>query len=238
MTKQQFGNSEQLVKAISESTKPLALIYSRVSTTRQVETGYSLDSQSEALVNKAKAEGYQVEVIKESGSGRKVNRPKLNQAVAKLNLGQAQALFALDLDRLTRSSGHAIEIIEMAEKNNWRLVILSLNMDTGTVAGRIKFSQLAMFAEFESDMISQRAKRQHQARRDRGEVWGVTSGTKSKLPQETRALILELRANGLSLRRICDQLTARGLVTVSGGDWYASTVKHYLESPPSRDKAK
>jgi DNA invertase Pin-like site-specific DNA recombinase len=80
-------------------------------------------------------------------------------------------------------------------------------------------------------MISERVKRQHQARRERGEVWGVTTGSTSKLPAETRALIISLRAEGMPLGKIAEHLTAEGVPTVSGGSWYASTVARVLNSP-------
>lgn len=113
----------------------------------------------------------------------------------------------------------------------WRLVITSAQVDTSTPAGEAFLTMAAAFAQFESRMISERVKRQHQARRERGEVWGLTTGSTSKLPVETRALIISLRASGMPLGKIAEHLTAEGVPTTSGGSWYASTVARVLNSP-------
>lgn len=216
---------------MSEKT---ALIYARVSTNKQAETGHSLDSQSSLLVKQAEAEGYQVELILESGSGRKANRPKLNEALRRLNSGQAQALFVLDIDRLARSTIHALEISEQAKKRGWRLVIASLNIDTQTLQGRLMLGQLALFAEFESGIISERVKRQHEARRQRGEVWGVTQGYKGELDPKTRQLILKHHQAGKSLRGIIKELEAKGLSSPRGARWYPASVRAVINSPQSK----
>jgi DNA invertase Pin-like site-specific DNA recombinase len=216
---------------------PLALLYVRVSTNRQAKSGHSIDSQPALLKTAAERDGYQVEVITETGSGRNTARPGLNQALARLAKGEAAALYALDTDRLARSTMHLLQIAQLATKQNWRLVITSAQVDTSTPAGEAFLTMAAAFAQFESRMISERVKRQHQARRDRGEIWGVTSGTKSKLPKETRALILELRAKGLPLAKIAAQLTAQGVATASGGQWYPSTIERVIHSPQSQQLA-
>jgi len=95
----------------------------------------------------------------------------------------------------------------------------------------------AAFAQFESRMISERVKRQHQARRDRGEVWGVSTGIKSQLPSEVRNQIVKLRGEGLSLAKIAECLTEAAIPTVSGGQWHPSTVERVLKSPLTKAQA-
>jgi DNA invertase Pin-like site-specific DNA recombinase len=175
-----------------------------------------------------------VEVITETGSGRNTGRPALNSALTRLAKGQAAALYALDTDRLARSTMHLLQIAQLSQKQSWRLVITSANVDTSTPAGEAFLTMAAAFAQFESRMISERVKRQHQARRDRGEVWGVTQGSVSQLPAETRKKIVQLRAKGHSLGKIAAQLTASGVPTVSGGAWYGSTVSRVLNSPQTK----
>jgi DNA invertase Pin-like site-specific DNA recombinase len=216
------------------TSKPLALLYVRVSTNRQAKTGHSIDSQPALLTQAAERDGFRVEVITETGSGRNTARPVLNSALARLAKGEAQALYALDTDRLARSTMHLLQIAQLATRQNWRLVITSAQVDTSTPAGEAFLTMAAAFAQFESRMISERVKRQHQARRDRGEVWGVTSGLTSKLPSETRDLILRLRGEGMPLEKIASHLTAQGVPTVSGGSWYASTIARVIHSPKSK----
>lgn len=220
-----------------ETSKPLALLYIRVSTNRQARTGHSLDTQPTLLTEAAERDGYRVEVITETGSGRNSARPELNRALDRLSSGEAAALYALDTDRLARSTMHLLQIAQQATKQSWRLVITSANVDTSTPAGEAFLTMAAAFAQFESRMISERVKRQHQSRRDRGEVWGVSLGTKSKLPSSVRNQIVKLRGEGLSLAKIARHLTEAAIPTVTGAEWYPSTVDRVLSSPLTKAQA-
>jgi len=212
----------------------LALLYARVSTNRQADTGHSLDSQSNLLVKEAERQGYKVELVLENGSGRKASRPKLNQALDRLNRGEAQALFVLDIDRLARSTRHALEIAETANKKGWRLVIASLQIDTETAVGEMMLGQLAIFAQFESRLVSERVKRQHLARRERGVVWGIDQGPKGEIALKTRRQIVAEHKAGKILRQIARELEAKSVPTARGGKWQAATIKAVLESPQTK----
>jgi DNA invertase Pin-like site-specific DNA recombinase len=216
-------------------SKGIALAYVRVSTNRQEATGHSLDSQTAILTALAEAEGYAVEVVTEVGSGRSASRPKLTEALERLNRGKAQALFAVDIDRLARSTIHLLQIAEASKRRAWRLVISSANIDTATPQGEIMLTMLAGFAQYESRMIGQRVERQHQARRDRGIVWGVDQGFKGNLNPQTRALVAQLANEGLSLRQIANQLKSNNLPTPNGGEWWPATIKSILESPQTKE---
>lgn len=211
--------------------KELALLYCRVSTNRQELTGHSLDSQTALLKANAEAKGYRVEIVSETGSGRKASRPELNKAITRLNSGEAQALFVIDLDRLARSVRHLTEIMDTARKFKWRLVIATADVDTRTPSGEMIAGSLAVFAQFESRMIGERVKRQHLARRERGVIWGVHEGYRGTLPEATRTLIANLSAEGNSLRQIAAELTARGLQTPRGKAWLPGTIAAILKSP-------
>lgn len=215
----------------SRSQAPLALAYVRVSTGRQAKTGYSLESQPALLVKAAKKDGYRVEVVTETGSGRNSSRPALNRSLERLASGEAQALYALDIDRLARSTQHLLEIATLSRKQKWRLVVTSADVDTNSPAGEMFFTMAAAFAQYESRMISQRVLRQHEARRDRGVVWGYTEGPKSPLPDEIIQDIVSMRRQGHSLPAIARKLSAEGVPTARGGKWAAGTIRGILMSP-------
>jgi DNA invertase Pin-like site-specific DNA recombinase len=216
---------------MTTDTRPLALAYVRVSTGRQAREGHSLESQPAILKTAAEAAGYAVEIVSETGSGRNASRPALLDALARLKRGEAQALYAVDIDRLARSTMHLLEIANAANKQGWRLCITSADVDSSTPAGEMFLTMAACFAQFESRMVSDRVKRQHEARRDRGEIWGATTGPRSPLPAETVARMISLRAEGLTLSAIADTLTAEGIPTARGGQWASGTVHAVLNSP-------
>ena len=217
-----------------DTTPPLALLYVRVSTGRQAREGHSLESQPALLTTAATAAGYRVEVVSETGSGRRTSRPALQDALARLKRGEAQALYAVDIDRLARSTVHLLEIANAAHRQGWRLVVTSADVDSSTPAGEMFLTMAAAFAQYESRMISARVKRQHEARRDRGDVWGATTGPRSPLPAATVSSIVNLHDEGLSLRAIAARLTDDGIPTARGGTWAAATVRAVLNSPAVR----
>jgi DNA invertase Pin-like site-specific DNA recombinase len=215
--------------------KPIAIIYARVSTNRQGEKGHSLDSQTERLIAEATRQGFEPKVITEIGSGKRDTRPLLLAALQDLKEKKAEALFCLDIDRLARSTRNALEIYEIAKKQNWRLVIVSLGLDTATPAGEFTFGIMAMLAQLESRLTSERVLRQHEARRERGIVWGLDEGFKGNLDLATRRFIKQQAEElNLSLRAICKELTEQGFSTPNGGLWYPASVKAILESPQTR----
>jgi len=216
------------------TNKGVAIVYARVSTNRQGENGHSLKGQAEALSTLAKSQGYSVEIVSEIGSGRKASRPKLAEALIKLNKGEAQALFAQDLDRLARSTRHALEIAETAQRKKWRLVIATMNLDTASSVGKMLLGQLAIFAEFESSLTSDRVKRQHKARRERGIVWGLDEGYRGELKPNTRELIANLASAGESLGAISRELIRLDHKTPRGGEWHKATIRAILNSPQTK----
>lgn len=219
--------------------KPLALLYIRVSTNKQVE-GLSLESQKALLTARAVAEGYAVEVVEEAGKsgGRVSNRKQLKLALERLNKGQAQALFTKDTSRLSRSLIDLLGIVKQAQTKGWHLKILDQDFDTSTPAGQLVLAMLGAVAEWERNIISSRQKDSHATRRARGEVWGVTQGSLSKLPSNIRERVLSEHKQGKSLRAIAEGLNLDQVPTAQGGQrWYASTVRHLLHSPASRKVA-
>lgn len=215
----------------NEAAKPLAIAYARVSTGKQAKQGHSLDSQPAELTRAAEAAGYRVQVMTETGSGRNAARPVLAEALEMLKRGEAVALYALDIDRLARSTRHLLDIAEQAARQTWRLVVLSADVDTRSPAGEALLTVAAAFSQFESRMISERVKRQHEARRSRGVVWGVDEGPKGELPEETVARIVSMSEAGDSLAGIARQLNAEGITTARGGSWQAVQVSRVLASP-------
>jgi DNA invertase Pin-like site-specific DNA recombinase len=213
-----------------------AILYVRVSSQKQAAEGLSLEAQERQLTAAAEAAGYSVRVFREEGrSGKSIKaRPQLRAALAELEAGTAHALFVSRLDRLARSVSDLLSIIDLSQKQSWRLALMDMGLDTATPHGRLVVSMLASVAEFERGLIAERAKDTHAERRARGEVWGVTKGSKPLVSPELRKRILSEKAQGKSLLSIANALNAEGVPTVRGGKWHASTIKHLLEAPSSQ----
>ncbi|OMD81175.1 MULTISPECIES: recombinase family protein [Paenibacillus] len=150
----------------------MALIgYSRVSTQDQ-----SLDLQTDALT-KAGC----IKIFEEKASGKNDERTELAKALEYLREGDALVIYKLD--RLARSTKKLIELSELLEQRGIELISIRDNIDTTTAVGRAMFKMLAVIAELERDIISERTMAGLEAARARGRLGGRPRTDKKKLDQ-------------------------------------------------------
>ncbi|HEY5224950.1 MAG TPA: recombinase family protein [Microbacteriaceae bacterium] len=208
--------------------RPLALAYIRVSTTRQVEFGVSLEAQKTALIEEAERRGWDVEVVADEGlSGKSLNRPALQGALTRLDKGQAQFLMAIRLDRISRSVADFAGLVDRANKKKWNLVLLSPGVDTSDPAGQFTSNVLASAAQYERQLIGQRTREALAQKR----LEGVTLGRPQMLSDRVVSQVLHLRAAGLSMAGIAAHLTELRVPTAKGRPvWSTSTIQAVLKS--------
>ena len=118
--------------------------YARVSTTAQ-----NLESQLQLL----KKEGC-TKIYSEKFTGTKADRPKFRELL--LVLKEGDTLVITKLDRFARSTGNAIEIVKDLFKRGVRVHVLNMGLVEDTPTGRLIFTIMSSFAEFERDMIVER----------------------------------------------------------------------------------
>ena len=222
---------------------PSAVIYVRVSTTRQADEGVSLDAQEARARAWAVANGREVLAVHVDAGlsgGRADNRPALQAAVDQA-CATRSALVVYSLSRLARSTRDAIEIALRLEAAGADLVSCSESIDTTGAVGRMVFRMLATLAEFERDQIAERTSAALQHKRSRGERVGNTSygwrvgddGVRLEpddAEQATIARIAELRGSGLKLRQVADILNAEGHTSRTGGAWLLQSVARVLRA--------
>lgn len=218
---------------MNEDSNGKALLYARVSTQMQVDDGVSLGAQERQLIQAAEMYGFgEHEVVLEEGrSGKNVSgRPKLIDALTRLDRKEADALIVTRIDRLARSTKDFLDIVDRAGKNGWRLIMLDLNLDTSTYQGRFVVTIMSALAEMERGIIAERAKDIHKDRREQGIVWGKDMGPKPMYPPMVREQLLIRRKKGLSYQTIADTLNQDGIVAPRGGTWYASSVRNAINA--------
>src|SRR5689334_19964591 len=97
--------------------RPLALGYVRVSTAEQATEGASLEAQQEALTAEADRRGWELEMVSDAGwSAKNLRRPGLTDALVRLDRGQADALVAVRLDRVSRSVADFAALLARARR--------------------------------------------------------------------------------------------------------------------------
>lgn len=205
--------------------------YVRVSTDEQGDNGAGIPAQEAAIHDEAQRRGWVVEsMIRDSHSGKTMNRLGLQAALAKLKAGAADALLAAKLDRLTRSVRDFSDLLARSEDEDWALVLLDVNIDTTTSEGEMVATNIANFAQFERRRIGERTKAGLRQRRAEGK----TLGRPRALPGATVARIKNLRGDAEAPKRsygaIAKYLNAKGVPTAHGGErWHASTVRAILQ---------
>lgn len=214
-------------------SKPLALLYVRVSSTVQVEEGASLDAQEATLREEARKRGWAVEVIREEGKSAKNihGREKLSEALQRLDRGEAQYLLSVRLDRVSRSVADFASLIDRARKHSWGIVLLSPNLDLSDPSGEFVANVLASAAQYERRLISVRTKEGMAQRKAEGVKFGREVSPEF-LPFYWR--VLTMHADGISLNAIARTLNDEGVPTAKGGRWYASTIRAMVTSETAK----
>lgn len=203
--------------------------YIRVSTDEQAASGLGLGAQRSAIAGEARRRGWELlRVYEDAGASAKSmdRRPGLKAALRSVERGEATALVVSKLDRLSRSLLDFADLMARSKKHGWALVALDLGVDTTTPSGEMLASILAVFAQFERRLISQRTK--DGLRQARAE--GTQLGRFAPVDAVVASRIVAMSQGGISLNRIARTLTAEGVPTALGGPrWYASVVQRIVD---------
>ncbi len=97
---------------------------------------------------------------------------------------QGDVIVVWRLDRLGRALKELIETVTLLEKRGIELRSLKENIDTTTLAGKLMFHIIAVLAEFERDIISQRTIVELEAARDRGRNGGRRKAIETLRPDQ------------------------------------------------------
>ncbi len=219
-----------------------AIGYVRVSTAGQATDGVSIEAQTARIRAWCDCNGYTLgDVFTDAGiSGKRAdNRPGLRRALDAASKRGA-ALVVYSLSRLARSTRDAIDIADRLDKSNADLVSLTERIDTTTAAGKMVFRMLAVLAEFERDLVSERTTAALAHKRRIGERTGgipygweladdATTLVAIDAEQAVIADIRDMRTAGKSYRAIAAELTERGVVTKHGnGRWSHQAVARII----------
>jgi DNA invertase Pin-like site-specific DNA recombinase len=148
-------------------------------------------------------------------------------------VGEAGGIIASKLDRISRSVIDFYSMVKEAQAGGFTLVIVGDGFDLGTANGRAMAGMLAVFAQWEAEIIGERTKAGLAVVKARGPAPGKKPiGRPRSLPNSVVARIRRERSAGKSLTKIAEGLNADSVPTAQGGArWYASTVRKVLQQP-------
>jgi DNA invertase Pin-like site-specific DNA recombinase len=202
--------------------------YVRVSTAEQGRSGLGLAAQRQRIEDQGRSRGWGELTWEtdEGWSGKNLDRPALARLLDRITAGDR--LVVAKLDRLSRSTLDFAQLLKRSGEEGWSVVVLELDLDTGTAIGHFVVSILAAVAELERGLISERTSAALQAAKARGQRLGVGN---RQMTSETLEVIVGLRKSGLSMGAIAARLNGEGVPTVRGGNkWHPSTVRSALRS--------
>lgn len=200
--------------------------YVRVSTEEQATNGVSLAAQEQKLRQYCELFGHQlIGICIDAGhSAKTLDRPGLQEALAKLKTKEAGGLLVLKLDRLTRSVRDLGELVEEYFQK-FALISIQEQCDTSSAAGRLVLNMLTSVAQWERETTSERTKAALQYKKSQG----VQLGAPRLQDEAVIRRIVELRQAGRSLAQVAETLRAESFPTLKGGKWEKATVSKILK---------
>lgn len=131
-------------------------LYARVSTKQH---GQDVETQLQALRAWAKQKKFRIAEYADRGwSGTKEKRPELDRLMRDARRGEFEIVAVARFDRFARSVPHLLRGLEDFRKLKIDFVSLGESVDTSTAAGKMIFTIIAAFAEFERSVIAERVR--------------------------------------------------------------------------------
>jgi DNA invertase Pin-like site-specific DNA recombinase len=205
-----------------------AVIYRRVSTGEQAESGLGLEAQAATCQAAASRLGLTVAGTFTdagvSGSTEGVDRAGFMAALE--GLGSGDVLLVAKRDRLGRDVIAVAMLERLVEKKGARIVSAAGEGTESSDPSAVLMRRMVdAFAEYERLLIGARTRAALGALKARGVKLGAPVAIAWAAVQRIR----ELRASGLALRKIAAALDAEGFAPVRGAKWNPMTIRRALK---------
>lgn len=212
-------------------------IYTRVSTDKQEEKGVSLQTQLDKI--KSYCSLKDLENTKEYldvGSARTTDRDNFKQMIKDIKSGYIKHVVVFRLDRLTRSVADLNKLIQTFKKYDCELHSATELLDTSTANGRLMVNLIGTFAQWESEVISERVSVNMQSLAKKG-IWqssvpfGFELGGDRKLKVNKKEQAILKEAFDLVLAGNSFNYAERTIAEKYDLNWYFGFLLKKLRSP-------
>ena len=139
--------------------KEIAFGYVRVSTTMQVQDGFSLESQEHKIIEECKKRDLFLKSIyldKGISGGSMKKRLSLERILK--DLKHNSWIIVNSVSRLARNTKDLLGIVEEIESKKCHLIIMDLNLDITSPSGKLILTLMGSQAQFERELTSERVK--------------------------------------------------------------------------------
>jgi DNA invertase Pin-like site-specific DNA recombinase len=223
------GGSLKLVRDYS-AVRDVLIPYRRVSTREQADKGAGLPAQKTVLTAGLTVRSQQAltwDCVDRGKSGKDLKRPELTRALQIVENGEAGGIIVSKLDRLSRSLLDFAYLMAKAQKEGWNIVALDLGVDLSTPAGQAMAGMLAIFAEFERNVIRQRTRDALAEKREDG----VRLGRPRAIDDDLLAAIVQAYLADSNFSAVARWLNDAAVETPHGGRmWYPASVQKVVQS--------
>jgi DNA invertase Pin-like site-specific DNA recombinase len=150
---------------------------------------------------------------------RPLERPGLGYALDQIAAGKASGLVVSDLSRLSHSLPDLGRVLEWLARREARLVVAEPGLDSEENAGHLALRTIIEVSRWERERLVERTRNGMRAARNKGPASVADD-------PELKERIAAMRAAGMTLQAIADQLNADAIPTVRGGaKWRPSSVQ-------------
>jgi site-specific DNA recombinase len=216
-----------------------AALYIRVSTDEQAAEGFSIRAQKDLLVDYCRVNDYNITniYIDDGYSAKDTKRPRLQELLKAAKDGAFDAVVVYKLDRFTRSVKDLYDLLEYLQTNGVGFISRQEKFDTTTAIGRALIGLIAVFAQFERELIAERVRmgveqKVKEGKRPGGKYPYGYDRKGNSIPEEFDVLrkVKSYYMNGMSYQGVAARLYQEG-IDRRGHEWTASTVALTLENP-------
>ena len=212
--------------------------YLRQSTTKQEKSGLGIEAQR-SIIHSFVKEGLIIAEFVETESGKKSDRPKLQEALS-LCRKTNSILIVAKLDRLSRNVAFTSKLLESD---------VEITFCDFPQANRLILHIISSIAEYEANLISQRTRQSLKAKKERGVKLGKSENLMNKHNEAvTRsnqtnrikaqnnannmravALLRSMIKEGLTISQMTKQLNEQGFVSSKGCKFQIVQVQRLIQ---------
>jgi site-specific DNA recombinase len=173
-----------------------------------------------------------VEIIEDAAISAKdiKHRPGIQSVLEMVKAKQVDAVVIYKLDRLARNTVECLEMAQLMDRAGVALHSFCEKLDTQSAIGRFFFTLTASLAAMEREVISERTTAAMQRKRQLGESTGQLQFGYRLAPdgihvepepseQVVIGIVVEMKGNGHSFRKIARKLNEDGYKTKENRSW-------------------
>ena len=177
-------------------------LYCRVSTSTKDQT---TENQLLELTSYCDRMGYEVVKVYEdevSGSKTREKRPAYNDLCKDAFLKKFDVIIGWDVSRFGRSMKEFVSFLADMDENGIGVIAVKNGLDTVSSSGRMMMKLIGVLEEWNREMLIERTN----AGLARTVANGTKLGRKPVLTPSIRKRVIDLKQNGLSIRKISDEI--------------------------------